>query len=563
MVNAEGVEIQIHLREAPLPPREPVLLHPRPVVSGEAPVLAFGRERIWRRTGLHVEVIQLRLLPGVRAMPMHANRNVALENNPVGVRVGGGFLQLPVQKKLDEAVQLNRVAFRTRCGHQRGDVLVATRLMRRPLAEIRRAEFVAQAAERRVWHQPVTAGFEEFFILGAAKRLHLLAGENLPQEAPLHLHHRFVIHLGERVQAKAFSFEGFELGAVLFGNHAGEIQVKRMQRERGDRGVRIGIGPGVRRRGVVDWKNLDQFQSRLIAPIHEQFQIGEFSNAKTSTTPQTENRNRHARAAPRLGWQTHEAVAHNYLTLGHRTFGQSTVLAIFVAEESSALHIEHAVFIFLRRRIAGEIEIGGEKNLARFPVQPHRAFGIPLAQHRRIAQQTKGLAALQQRSLHTELMSDSCRRRNERLALVDFEQHFLKWLRKKYILDQARRIPGIHDDNGGLIAPVGMDDAARISVAFRRTIGLPQHVVIGDRLLQRRARDFEGDLPRFRIHVMQRDWSAAVCGRGGTSRSLLGNAPVLRLVFDTAALRSQSDVIAPNKQQLPRMRVVTKLEGDL
>ena len=58
MVNAVGVEVLCHLAEAVHPPAAVVLHHLIPVVGGESPVLAVGRERIGWGTGLltHVEV---------------------------------------------------------------------------------------------------------------------------------------------------------------------------------------------------------------------------------------------------------------------------------------------------------------------------------------------------------------------------------------------------------------------------------------------------------------------------------------------------------------------------
>jgi transposase InsO family protein len=51
---------------------------------------------------------------------------------------------------------------------------------------------------------------------------------------------------------------------------------------------------------------------------------------------------------------------------------------------------------------------------------------------------------------------------------------------------------------------------------------------------------FHGFLTAHWDHEPALGRSAAVCGRGGTSRSTLENAHALRLVFDTAAVRIQS-----------------------
>ena len=108
MVNAKRVEITPHLRKPPLPPGEAVGGHARPVVSGKAPVLALGGKRIRRRARLHVQMVQLRRLPGVRAMPIDADGNVALQNQAGGVDVGGGVLELQMQMILHEIMERDR-----------------------------------------------------------------------------------------------------------------------------------------------------------------------------------------------------------------------------------------------------------------------------------------------------------------------------------------------------------------------------------------------------------------------------------------------------------------------
>src|SRR5208283_3148956 len=87
VVNAKGVKITTHLREAPFPPIEAVLFHAQPIVSGEAPILAFGGEGVRRRARLHVGVKQRWLLPDIRAVRMDADGNVALQNQAPGMDI--------------------------------------------------------------------------------------------------------------------------------------------------------------------------------------------------------------------------------------------------------------------------------------------------------------------------------------------------------------------------------------------------------------------------------------------------------------------------------------------
>lgn len=91
MVDAKRIKIIPHLREAPLPPRKTIVRHTRPVVGREAPVLAFRRERIRRRASLHVQVIKLRLLPRIRAVPVHADGDVAFHDEAAGTHMRRGL----------------------------------------------------------------------------------------------------------------------------------------------------------------------------------------------------------------------------------------------------------------------------------------------------------------------------------------------------------------------------------------------------------------------------------------------------------------------------------------
>ena len=117
VVNAERVEIISHLREPLLPPRETVGGHARPVVSREAPVLALRGEGIRRRAGLQVHVKQLRLLPRIRAVPIHANGEVALQNESGGMHMRRRAPELQMQMILNEKVECDFVV----AMDQRGD----------------------------------------------------------------------------------------------------------------------------------------------------------------------------------------------------------------------------------------------------------------------------------------------------------------------------------------------------------------------------------------------------------------------------------------------------------
>src|SRR5262249_44675116 len=87
VVDPESIEVATQLSEALFPPREPGLLHQRPVVGGEAPVLAFFGERVGGGTCLDVHMVELRTLPGIGAIPIDSYREISLQDHAVRMRV--------------------------------------------------------------------------------------------------------------------------------------------------------------------------------------------------------------------------------------------------------------------------------------------------------------------------------------------------------------------------------------------------------------------------------------------------------------------------------------------
>ncbi len=150
---------------------------------------------------------------------------------------------------------------------------------------------------------------EEFLPVAAGKGLRFLFWEDAADEVEFGLHHGFVIHGVQRVESFPFGLQGFR--QVLFRNELVQIQIKRMQRERGDGGVRIRVQPGMRGAGVIDRQNLDQLETGASAPIGERFQIREFADTKAVFTAQTEDRDGHACTFPSVGGQADETIVHN------------------------------------------------------------------------------------------------------------------------------------------------------------------------------------------------------------------------------------------------------------
>src|ERR1700679_4057750 len=105
-------------------------------------------------------------------MAIHADGDVALDNQSGGMDVGGGLAQLQVQMELDKKVERDFIIARD----QRGNFSGVEGLMFRPTAEIRGAEFVAQKTKDRVRREPVFVFGEEILVGLIAEGLSFLQG---------------------------------------------------------------------------------------------------------------------------------------------------------------------------------------------------------------------------------------------------------------------------------------------------------------------------------------------------------------------------------------------------
>ena len=105
MVDAVGVEVVLHLREAAAPPVVTVLSHLVPVIGREAPVLTADTEVIGRCTRRGVEVEQVGLNGCVHRVGTDADRYIALHRHAYRVCVGYSVAELLVGVELQEVVQ--------------------------------------------------------------------------------------------------------------------------------------------------------------------------------------------------------------------------------------------------------------------------------------------------------------------------------------------------------------------------------------------------------------------------------------------------------------------------
>ena len=83
MVYTIGIEIARHILESPFPPQTSILEHLIPVVGWKAPVLPVHRESVWRCASLSVEVEIFGFGPHVTSLAVHADGDIALEDDMV------------------------------------------------------------------------------------------------------------------------------------------------------------------------------------------------------------------------------------------------------------------------------------------------------------------------------------------------------------------------------------------------------------------------------------------------------------------------------------------------
>ena len=107
VVDTVSIEELRHVLETAYPPLATVFEHLVPVVSREAPILTVDREVIGWRTGLSVEVEVAWLHPYVAAIAVHANRDVALEDDVVLACVGMSLVELSIEDILNEIPELH------------------------------------------------------------------------------------------------------------------------------------------------------------------------------------------------------------------------------------------------------------------------------------------------------------------------------------------------------------------------------------------------------------------------------------------------------------------------
>ena len=324
VVDAVGIEILGHLTESAHPPLTAVGEHHIPVISGESPVLAIGRESIGRSSCLSVQIEVLRLYPGLYAVAADADGDVALQDDALLAGIGMGGTHLLVEVELYEVPEGHLfIYFSSRLRHGLA-LLLCEGLVIGPLRERGGAVHIAVVTEGGVRHEPVLVLLEEGLKGLGLHHLTALLGEELAQIGELGIVHALVVDLWQGVE---LFLQGFVVGLallVLQRRQLSEVGVLRMQRVDADRVVRIAVLPGVGHVRIVDGQHLQHALAGLGTPVDHLLQIAEVAHSEAAFTAQREDGDDGTCTLPRIdGEESLRQLVDDHLALlelrdGHR-----------------------------------------------------------------------------------------------------------------------------------------------------------------------------------------------------------------------------------------------------
>ena len=298
VIDAIAVE---ELRAAPGPGAEPaevVALDAVPAIRRQAPVLAFGAERVGRRADGQLAVELLLVLPDVGAVGADGERQIAEEPDP---RRRPRRLPLRVGEPLQVGVEAD-LALQASPGHGQRRGLARAQAVG-PVPPGLRREAIAERAEQDVVVEPVGLALHEAGELGDARHVPpaafvLEAVERDTQRRLLHLADGVVIdlrrlpHGGEPVAL----IRGQPLHAARGDElrHVRQPQVDRIDRHRRDGGVRR-VMPG--RRQLVDRQHQQEIEAGAAMPRGEGHEVGDLADAPALVGRGGEQRQEHASVA--------------------------------------------------------------------------------------------------------------------------------------------------------------------------------------------------------------------------------------------------------------------------
>ena len=208
------IEVACHLAETRFPPTVVLKRHGFPVICGEAPVLSVHTEIIWWRTRLTVHVEQVGFCPRLHAATAYADGDIAFEHHAHLTRLGGSLVQLFVQQILHIHVIAQFVSLLL---SPHGYFLCLVFRITGPGCEVACLVLVPEQTESGIGHKPAFIGGTELKIIFILLQTALYLVVESAHIVMLQLVHRFIVHLGQRVQFPAFLFVFLHIAAVVDG----------------------------------------------------------------------------------------------------------------------------------------------------------------------------------------------------------------------------------------------------------------------------------------------------------------------------------------------------------
>ena len=271
-------------------------------------------------------------------------------------------------------------------------------------------------AKRRVGLQPVPVALDKQTILLAPEDLLLLGRENLLEKAEFSPQDRLIVNRVQAIEVFSEVLESVEPPPVRLGRrHSAQIQIDRMQREGGDRRIRVRVPPAMSGGRIVDGQDLNHLEPCLAAPVSQEPEVRKLAHAETGFAAETEHRDRHTCAFPGRAGQGGKPVVEDRQFVARPGIGQRPVFALLEANERLVCKVINPVLVIEGQPLRAEVQFHAEIILSRPAVQQHRFNPLPLAQGRNIAQKTHRLPPAQERRF--DLENVGCLRWNRRPAL--------------------------------------------------------------------------------------------------------------------------------------------------
>ena len=149
-----------------------------------------------------------------------------------------------------------------------------------PLREVGGAILVAQCCILSIGHEPLLGLVEELVEFLRTHHLFAFLGEEQMEIFEFGIVDTFIVDLLQTIELNAQFLEAVALLGVLQLWQLCEVDIHRMQSKHTDATIRIGVGPRVSDRGVVDRQNLQYALPGLVDIVDHLLQVAEVTDAE-------------------------------------------------------------------------------------------------------------------------------------------------------------------------------------------------------------------------------------------------------------------------------------------